>query len=410
MPRTRSTDTQQSTLGHLAGGPAWTEGEQLRIAFQNLTPALAASVFCAFVIVAMLWPVTDSRALILWLGSISTLTLLRLMMMQQYQRSELNASMYTRWKRGYSGATFMAGCIWGSLAVFMFPAESLLHQTYLAVVLAGISAGAVTAYAPVPGAFPFFVVPTLVPFAAQLIRVDSGGHYTMGLLIVLFMFALIRSSSEARKNVVDLLELQVRNADLTRELHHRATHDSLVNLVNHGEFNRRLQKLTHDNRRADDDYSLIFIDLDLFKEVNDTGGHQAGDKILKAVAEIIQTNTRGADTAARVGGDEFAVILEGCPQARAVSIAEKIREDIERMQVHHEGRYYGVRASIGVSYGLVGEHSATSMLKAADAACYAAKEKGRNRVCDNEGSEAFDTSRRFELTQDINLASREGAA
>lgn len=410
MPRTRSTDTQQSTLGQLAGGPAWTQGEQLRIAFENLTPALAASVFCAFVIVAMLWPVTDSRALILWLGSISTLTLLRLVMQQQYQRSELNAQMFKRWNRGYCGATFLGGCVWGSLAVFMFPAESLMHQAYIALVLAGISAGAVTAYAPVPAAFPFFVVPTLLPFAAQLALVNNMAHQTMGLLVVLFMLALMRSSIEARKNVVDLLELQVRNADLTRELHHRATHDSLVNLVNHGEFNRRLQKLTHDNRRADDDYSLIFIDLDLFKEVNDAGGHAAGDKILRGVADIIRTSTRGADTAARVGGDEFAIILEGCPQSRAVAIAEKIREDIENMKMEHDGRYYGVRASVGVSYGLVGEHSATSMLKAADAACYAAKEKGRNRVCDNEGSEAFDTSRRFELTQDIGLSTSQGAA
>lgn len=410
MPRTRAEDTQMGTLSDLAEGPAWTEGEQLRIAFENLTPALASSIFTAFVIVVLLWPVAQSEALILWLGALSSLTLLRLMLQQQYQRSEKNAEMFVRWKRGYCGATFSAGVAWGCLSAFMFPVDSVLHQAYLALVLAGIAAGAVSAYAPVPQAFPFFVVPALAPFAAQVWLSGNEHGPVLAMLVVLFLLALIRAAGEARKNVVSLLTLQLKNADLTRELHHRATHDSLVNLVNHGEFNRRLRKLTADYRRADDDYSLIFIDLDLFKEVNDSGGHAAGDLILKGVGEIIRRNTRGDDTAARVGGDEFAAILEGCPQSRALEIAEKIRREIEAMRIEYEGRYYAVKASIGVSYGLVGEHTATSMLKAADAACYAAKEEGRNRVRDNRASESYQTTDRFELTQDIGMSTHQGAA
>ena len=418
MPLTRSSDSELSplnetnsgstTLGYLANGPAWTEGEQLRMGFENLTAALGASIFCAFVVVVLLWQVTAPQGLILWLGSLSSLTLLRLMMQQQYQRSERSAEMFQRWKRGFAGATFLAGCAWGSLALFMFPADSILHQGYLALILAGICASAVTAYAPVPDAFPLFVVPALGPFAIQMSFSTHENGLMMALLVVLFSLTLIRTANESRRNIVNLLQAQLKNADLTRELLHGATHDSLVNLVNHGEFNRRLQKLTTDNRRADDDYSLIFIDLDLFKEVNDTGGHAAGDKVLRGVAEIIRRNTRGVDTAARVGGDEFAAILEGCAKARALEIAERIRNQISAMRIEHEGRYHAVKASIGVAYGLVGEHNATSMLKAADAACYAAKEEGRDRVCNNEGSEEFDTSDRFELTQGIALSTYRG--
>lgn len=401
MPHTRANDTQTSTLNGLAEGPAWTEGEQLRIAFENLTQSLASSVFCAFAIVALLWPVADTQALILWLGSLSTLTLLRLLMQQQYQRSNRNAELFMRWKRGYTGATFLAGVIWGCLTIFAFPTDSVLHQAYLALVLGGISAGAVSAYAPISAAFPFFIIPTLVPFTVQMYLHNETQGKTMALLVLMFMLALCRTARESRNNVVSLLKLQVKNADLTRALHHRATHDSLVNLVNHGEFNRRLQKLTSNRRRADDDYSLIFIDLDMFKEVNDTGGHAAGDKILRGVGEIIRRCTRGSDTAARVGGDEFAAIMEGCPKHRALEVAENIRRDIESLRVEHDGRYYSVKASIGVSYGMVGEHTATSMLKAADAACYAAKEEGRNRIRDNKAGESYQTTDRFELTQDI---------
>ncbi|MEE4185410.1 MAG: GGDEF domain-containing protein, partial [Gammaproteobacteria bacterium] len=193
--------------------------------------------------------------------------------------------------------------------------------------------------------------------------------------------------------------MQIENSDLTRELHHRATHDSLVDLVNQGEFKRRLQRLTNATQQDKSDYSLIFIDLDLFKDVNDTGGHAAGDRVLQGVAEIIRCNTRTGDTAARVGGDEFAAILYGCPHDRAMEIAERIRTQIENFQVAHDGRYYSVRASIGVAYGKTGEHTATSMLKAADAACYAAKEEGRNRVREKAVGGVFDSSDRFELTQ-----------
>jgi diguanylate cyclase (GGDEF)-like protein len=182
-------------------------------------------------------------------------------------------------------------------------------------------------------------------------------------------------------------------------LHHRATHDSLVDLVNHGEFNRRLERLTKDNRREGDEYSLIFIDLDLFKEVNDTGGHAAGDLILKGVADVLRARTRSGDTAARVGGDEFALLLDGCPHKRALKIAESVREDIAALTVEYEGCQYSVKASIGVSYGQSGIHNATGMLKAADAACYTAKEDGRNRVCINPASDLFQTTDRFELAQ-----------
>jgi diguanylate cyclase (GGDEF)-like protein len=142
---------------------------------------------------------------------------------------------------------------------------------------------------------------------------------------------------------------------------------------------------------------MIFIDLDLFKEVNDSGGHAAGDEVLKAVSSILRRCTRAGDTAARVGGDEFAILLEGCTKKRAIVIAEHVREEIAELRVAHEGSFYAVRGSLGVAYGRSGVHSAESMLKAADAACYAAKEGGRDKVCVNKASELFETTDRFEL-------------
>jgi len=402
----RADSTQTATLGQLALGPRWAEEEQLRIAFDNLTGALAASLISACVLVLLLWPVVDNEGLIIWLGATAVIAISRLVLQQQFERREPRKTTFARWKRAFVGSVFLSGCVWGALPAFLFPFESLQHQAFVAMVLSGIAAGAVTAYAPLPGAFPAFALPMLTPFAIQVFQVDNGSGPMVTLLVAAFALSMLRSARHSRRNVLDLLRMQMKNAELARELHHRATHDSLVNLVNQGEFRRRLERLTRSGRRHSDDYSVIFIDLDSFKEVNDTGGHAAGDRVLQGVAEIIRRNTRACDTAARVGGDEFAAILEGCPHGRATEIAERIRTEIENFRLEHDGRYFAVRASIGVAYGKIGEHSAANMLKAADAACYSAKEQGRNLVRENAAGGCFDSSDRFELTQALTAQPR----
>jgi len=387
------------TLTSIADGPEWMGGQQLRLAFENSIMSLTANIFCSFVIVILLWPVVDNQGLIAWLGSICMLTLCRLILQQKYEKNEVGPAEYNFWRITFIASAFLAGCLWGALSIFLFPDSSILHQAYLTFVLGGVCAGAVTAYAPLRGAFPAFVVSVLAPYALAMSMTDHAEGKVMAALVGAFLLILLRTSRLARKNVEDVLALQVRNADLTRALHHRATHDSLVDLVNHGEFNRRLERIASTDRREGGEYSLIFIDLDLFKEVNDSGGHAAGDMILKGVATSLKHLTRAGDTVARVGGDEFALLLEGCPHKRAMDIAERIRQDISDLRIDLDGLTYSVKASLGVAYGQSGVHSASGMLKAADAACYSAKQDGRNQVCINKANDHFETTDRFELAK-----------
>ncbi|MDP6435825.1 MAG: GGDEF domain-containing protein [Gammaproteobacteria bacterium] len=394
-------ETQIIALKDVADSPNWAGGQQLRIAFENSILSLTVSVFCAFIIVSLFWPIADNRTLILWLGAISGITMLRLVMQQRFTQTDQTLDSYQGWHGYFVASAFASGCIWGVLPTFLFPADSILHQAYMTFILGGICASAVSVYSPLRGAFPAFAVPVLVPYALAVWTMGNSEGLLMAALVCAFLLILVRSARQSQKNIEDVLNLQVRNAGLTRALHYRATHDSLVDLVNHGEFNRRLEKLASENRREGNEYSLIFVDLDLFKEVNDEGGHAAGDLILKGIAEILVQYIRSSDTAARVGGDEFALLLDGCPQSRALEIAEEIRRDIADMQVEYEAGTYGISASIGVSYGRTGIDTAASMLKAADAACYSSKEGGRNRVCSNPAGRHFDTTDRFELTQKI---------
>jgi diguanylate cyclase (GGDEF)-like protein/PAS domain S-box-containing protein len=157
-----------------------------------------------------------------------------------------------------------------------------------------------------------------------------------------------------------------------------ASHDSLTGLANRAEFEALLEQATA--RAAQHPFCALFIDLDRFKQVNDSAGHAAGDALLRDVAHEIVAQVRQTDTVARLGGDEFAVLLPHCPTVQAIAIAEKIRHAVER----YELRWSGERLNVGASIGLVpvdgrfGKHS--EVLQAADRACYAAKRSGRNRV------------------------------
>lgn len=174
--------------------------------------------------------------------------------------------------------------------------------------------------------------------------------------------------------IEDVTEMRAHRERLTWT----SSHDSLTGLANRAAFEALLEHATA--RAAAEPFCALFIDLDHFKPVNDTGGHAAGDALLRDIAHALATQVRQTDTVARLGGDEFAVLLSRCPLTQAIEIAEKLRSAVISYQLLWEGRTFSVGASIGLvavnaSYG-----SAADVLRAADTACYAAKQKGRNCV------------------------------
>ena len=157
-----------------------------------------------------------------------------------------------------------------------------------------------------------------------------------------------------------------------------ASHDKLTGLTNRAAFEVMLEDATA--RATEQPFCALFIDLDRFKQVNDTSGHAAGDALLRGIAAVLTAALRGGDTVARLGGDEFAVLLPACPAPAAQAIAEKLRSVVEAYRLEWEGCTHQVGASIGL-VAVNGLHgSASQVLRAADAACYDAKRGGRNRV------------------------------
>ncbi len=139
---------------------------------------------------------------------------------------------------------------------------------------------------------------------------------------------------------------------LTRQLEHDATHDALTGLINRAEFERRLERALASAQQYGARHALCYLDLDQFKVVNDTAGHAAGDELLRQINTILAGMFRERDTLARIGGDEFGLLLDNCPLERAQLIAQTVVNNIREHRFHWEGRIY----QIGVSIGLVHDY------------------------------------------------------
>jgi len=167
---------------------------------------------------------------------------------------------------------------------------------------------------------------------------------------------------------------------LTRQLEYDATHDALTGLINRAEFERRLERALASAQQYGARHALCYLDLDQFKVVNDTAGHAAGDELLKQINAILSGMFRERDTLARIGGDEFGLLLDNCPLERAQLIAQAVVGNIRDHRFYWQGHTYQIGVSIGLVPVTVETQDTAQLLTQADVACYIAKETGRNRV------------------------------
>jgi diguanylate cyclase (GGDEF)-like protein len=192
---------------------------------------------------------------------------------------------------------------------------------------------------------------------------------TAALVVVAFIIALFTA-----------VAVVINTGKRSRQLTHQAAHDGLTGLLNRQAFEAALRLALEESSFAQEHHALLLLDLDRFKVVNDTCGHPAGDALLKALSAHVAERLRHSDVFARMGGDEFGVLLRYTEPSDAERVAEKLREAIEDYTFHWQGQSFRVGASIGMV--AFGHRTSTvqELLSAADACCYSAKEEGRNRV------------------------------
>lgn len=192
--------------------------------------------------------------------------------------------------------------------------------------------------------------------------------------------ANLPSNKLLNKSLVVTFQDVTKTRELTQTLSYQATHDPLTGLYNRMAFEDKLESRIKDSRNKKQSHFLCFLDLDYFKEVNDTAGHIAGDELLIQLTEIFSKHVRNSDFLARMGGDEFAIILENCNTDKALDITEEIRHEVNEHHFEWLGKVYRVSVSIGITTISHKAKDNAHVLAQADKACYLAKENGRNLI------------------------------
>jgi len=191
-----------------------------------------------------------------------------------------------------------------------------------------------------------------------------------------------------------------KQQSMEKQLRWQATHDPLTSLYNRRYFEEQLEIERHRLERAEGHSALLFLDLDRFKYINDTAGHEAGDKILLMVSKSLSQRVRSSDTLARLGGDEFAVILRDIDPSTLHETADKFREVLSTLHFSSGEHEFKVHGSIGVS--MIDGDESSDIMANADIACHQAKAEGRDQthIYDPESDV------RFTMTSDLGWANR----
>lgn len=224
----------------------------------------------------------------------------------------------------------------------------------------------------------------LVHFSEQSVLLSRSGRE----IAIQDSAAPIRDRSGEIVGAVVVFRDVTKERRLKRALSYQASHDALTGLINRREFDNLLAEALAGARRGEGPHCLLYVDLDQFKVVNDTCGHSAGDRLLRDVTGLLQGHVRTADTIARLGGDEFGILVRSCSAEQAARVAEGIRQAIRDYRFSWGQITTGIGASIGVVEITGRSESCASLMSAADIACYAAKDAGRNRVHMYDSSEA----------------------
>ncbi len=211
---------------------------------------------------------------------------------------------------------------------------------------------------------------------AQLSRQNAGGVASAE--AVLSAISQIEQANDALKSKLVRAEEQIQSqAALIRAHETEARTDSLTGLANRRAFDDEISRRFAEWQRRGTPFSLLILDVDHFKQFNDTHGHQAGDEVLRKVAEAIANSAREMDLPCRYGGEEFAVVMPTTDAVEACILAERVRRAIESMTVSFEGKSLSVTASVGLA-GVAIDDNLKQLVKRADEALYASKDAGRN--------------------------------
>ncbi len=360
------------------------KSEQVRIIFALTLPSLIAILLCSFILSLVQWDVIDHLVIATWFVMTNLLSLVRLYLYRQFIKLPKDSLVSDSWYQAAINTSIASGITWGAAGVLLFAEQGLVHQVFLAFVITGMCAGAITTLSAIINAARGFVVCALIPSIIQFYLIDSEISLTMTIMSLLFMTMILLSAQRLNRTIRESLEVRLQCELAEQTIRRQAQFDELTELPNRRLF---LSTLRREMAAADRHHrygAVFFIDLDRFKSVNDSLGHAVGDELLVKVAQKIAQRLRKEDTVARLGGDEFVVLLPevGDDQNAAGIHASTIADEIRKLFLTPftiQGHEIYLTISVGIAL-FPSDVSAEDLLKFADVAMYRAKKEGRDSV------------------------------
>lgn len=392
--------------------------EQAKANAKTARVTLRGSIVTTIAAAVIVWTATGSLAIVAWAGGLVAATLMRLTLIERYDRHGLlDTDPEFALRRSWQNSV-LHGLFWGALPFIAFDGLPAGELAFVAFLIAGASAGSTIqsrAFAPAGIAF---IAPTLLGLVAYCLWIGSPSALILGALTLLNLAisvqnvrdaersfrAMHRARIEATRLAASLDRAHAKAVAAKRQLAITAETDALTGLANRGAFNAALDEACARAASSGGRFALLVIDLDRFKLVNDTYGHAAGDRLLVEVGRRLTACVRPTDRVARLGGDEFAIILG--ETAAVDDIAERILAALARPTMLGD-RPTVVGGSIGGAVFPTDARTGEELFANADAALYAAKDAGRRRwrPFDAALGAAIENRRRIELDLPDALAS-----
>ena len=366
-------------------GQADIQSGLIRIAYNAVPQSLLAILISSTILSVIQWNYIDHVSIILWFSFINGLSVLRYAIYKKFSIIDIDAPVAECWGNFIFISTVASGLGWGATAIWLFPEDDIAHQVLLAFILAGMSAGAVATLSSLFSSLVAFIILALLPIIIRFLTVGTEDALSMALMASIFIIILIRMAQNLNQTIKDTLMIRYEQRLANEVIEHQALYDPLTDLPN-----RRLlvEKIRHEIERSIRYRNLgavLFLDLDYFKTINDSMGHNIGDELLIQVATRLKQNLRKEDAIARVGGDEFIILLSDVGKdaenaRRNLQVfADKLIQLFEK-EFDIEGHTIFITSSIGVSLFPATDTTPEDLLQKSDVAMYEAKAAGRNKM------------------------------
>lgn len=354
-----------------------TKADKLHLLFDQSFPAVFISIANASLLLIAMWHDISQSKLLTWYTAIIVASATRTVLFLKYRFRRPSDDAILKLKMPYFVTLMFSAAVWGVGGLWLIVEGSAADQLVIFFFLIGMAGGAISVYSAIRPFVLTTVAIILVPTSVWFLLLGDAMLRIVAVASILFLVSCFRSTR--------VLSTALHQSFLLgHELHHAKTKaenmartDYLTNLNNRGAFHELAGIQLAHCKRYKFPASLIVLDLDDFKSINDSYGHGTGDDALRHVSRLITRNTRASDICGRLGGEEFMIFLPNTDIEDAVVVAEKMRSALERHAMKTGERSLPITASFGVA---TGSDTLEELFALADAALYSAKKAGKNRI------------------------------